>query len=299
MDVARLAAIVATPVLAVCFAAYQCSPRMRLLRLCGSSAWNAAVAVRAKQLLLQTEALAPVPLANDASQLDTEECARRLLGSRHDPQSRAAQNLRQLLAFVAELHALHAEIRRQKQPFDPDDAAQLALLRRLWEVFHPEETFCARSPAYLRLGFQGHDPASDFRGMGCLALRELVHFSEAFPKEAMQLADGWECENGEPRSLPLALTAINATAWLWTLLLDGHLDCCFFMHGATLRTYRDLYCELVRGFVRTWTSEAPESIAEFERIQTWYLTEVRGRLGGAQRNRKLVQAVLDVFEKLA
>ena len=134
--------------------------------------------------------------------------------------------------------------------------------------------------------------------MGCLALRELVHFSTSFPEEAAQLADGWEVDGGEPRSLPLALTAINATAWLWTLLLDGRLDRCFFTHGATLRTYRDLYCELVRGFVRTWTSEAPESIAEFERVHTLYLTEVRGLLDGAPRTAKLGEVVHEVFEKL-
>eukprot|EP00966_Prymnesium_polylepis_P216036 5001212-Prymnesium_polylepis.2 len=120
--------------------------------------------------------------------------------------------------------------------------------------------------------------------MGCLALRELTHFSETLREEAELLADGWDGwdvdDGGQPRTLPLALTAINASAWLWSLLQDGRLDRCFFVRGATLRTYRELFREIMCGFLRVWTQEAPASIAEFERVQTLYLSQVRRRLDG-------------------
>ena len=102
----------------------------------------------------------------------------------------------------------------------------------------------------------------------------------------MLLADGWEEDQGEPRSLPLALTAINASAWLWTLLHD---DRCFYIRGVTLHTYHDLFCEIMCGFLHMWKREAPLSIGEFERVQSSYLEEVKKRLDGkAERIAELV-----------
>ena len=110
------------------------------------------------------------------------------------------------------------------------DETHLALLRQLWASLQPTRPFIARSHEWTRLGFQGDDPTTDFRGMGCLvcvpaaeamrqsltilwqamitdfliacsaqALRELVYFAElqaAFHHEAAALVDAWA--EGEP-----------------------------------------------------------------------------------------------------
>ena len=62
--------------------------------------------------------------------------------------------------------------------------------------------------------------------------------------------------------------------------MDGRLDGCLLARGPTLHTYRELFCELLHGFMCAWTSERPASIAEFERVQTLFLAQVRRRLTG-------------------
>ena len=71
-----------------------------------------------------------------------------------------AENLRHCLAFLADLHALHVELTRQRRPFDSKDGSHLALLKQLWVACNPNEAFCAQSDAWLRLGFQGPNPAT-------------------------------------------------------------------------------------------------------------------------------------------
>lgn len=205
----------------------------------------------------------------------------RILGNEWKGDALAPCNLRRTISLISDLHSLRAELGRQRKPVDARDAAHLALLKQLWAAFYPSSPFSVRSEEWMRLGFQGSDPTTDFRGMGCLALREIVHFSEVFREEALALAAGWAIEdNLESGALPFAITAINASSWLWGLFMEGRLDRCFLVRGASLQTYRNLFCEMLCGFLRTWKSEAPGSIGEFQRVSSFYLTETRRRLEG-------------------
>lgn len=277
VPLAGLAAAAAPLVLALLLAYCSALPKARLLRLCSRSLTPAA-ALRAKRIIEASPRLAPLAVADNPNQLDTEECARRILGARSTESTMVADNLRGCLAFVADLHALKAELTSQKRAFDGNDAAHLALLRQLWEAFYPNTAFRLRDDAWMRLGFQGSDPTTDFRGMGCLALRELVHFSQVLRPEAIQLVDEWSAGDDMLHSLPLALTAINASSWLWALMLEGRLDRCFYMHGASLQTYRGLFCEMLCGFLRAWRCSPCSDIADFSRISTMYTTDVKRRL---------------------
>lgn len=50
---------------------------------------------------------------------------------------------------------------------------------RLWTATYPDTKLESRvSEQWKLLGFQGTDPATDFRGMGLLGLEQLVYFSE-------------------------------------------------------------------------------------------------------------------------
>ncbi|KAL1515938.1 hypothetical protein AB1Y20_002552 [Prymnesium parvum] len=256
----RLGAAAAPLLAAIALAYYHSLPRVRLVRLCDRP-WSPSVALLAKRLL-------------ERSRLEPRECESRIT-------TRAAENLRRCLAFMADLHALRAELERQRKAVDPSDAAHAALLQRLWLALLPEESFRARGEAWLRLGFQGADPCTDFRGMGGLALRELVHFAEVFREEALLRCEAWSRDGGAVQALPYALTAINASAWLWALFVDGKLDRCLCVRGASLQTYRNLFCEMLCGFLRLWESEAPAGIECFQRMSNAYIADVRRRLDGS------------------
>lgn len=71
------------------------------------------------------------------------------------------------------------------------------------------------------IGFQGHDPASDFRGMGILGLMLLQYFSHHFRALSLlsisQMDLPWH-------GYPFAITAIAMTEWLCNIFKAGILD---------------------------------------------------------------------------
>lgn len=273
-------AFAAAPLLAAFVLVYYYStPKVILLRLCRRP-WNPSIALRAKKLIEKTPALMPVAMLRNPNQLDIEECERRILSTQYNQEALGALNLRRCLAFMADQHALKAELNHQKQAFDQKDAAHVALLRQLWSLFYSHKSFRMLDDAWVRLGFQGSDPTADFRQMGCLALREIIYFSSALHEEAVQMIDEWDASTDKAKILPFALTAINASAWLWTLLQDGRLDRCFYIRGASLQTYRTLFCEILCGFLRAWKSEGCSSVLDFQRVSRRYLMDVNQRLDG-------------------
>ena len=78
----------------------------------------------------------------------------------------------------------------------------------------PSEASCELPSAkWLQLGFQGDDPATDFRGMGVLGLQNLVYFGEHYPEVFQRLVS-----KQRKRDYPLACAGINVTAMLVDLL---------------------------------------------------------------------------------
>ena len=66
---------------------------------------------------------------------------------------------------------------------------------------------------WIRIGFQGPDPATDFRGMGVLGLQNLVYFGEHYPDVFARLVTAQR-----KRDYPLACAGINVTSMLLELL---------------------------------------------------------------------------------
>ncbi|EAN76367.1 engulfment and cell motility domain 2, putative [Trypanosoma equiperdum] len=65
--------------------------------------------------------------------------------------------------------------------FDDGNPQHIALLERLWVAAgKPKSAFARRSSEWNDLGFQGMDPVTDLRGGGVLALRQFLHFAEAY-----------------------------------------------------------------------------------------------------------------------
>jgi len=84
-------------------------------------------------------------------------------------------------------HSMHAAYRStdtaRLQPYNksnPDHEAQLMLL---WKMVFPDVQLESRvSEQWKKMGFQGTDPATDFRGMGLLGLQNLMYFAETYPE---------------------------------------------------------------------------------------------------------------------
>ena len=57
-----------------------------------------------------------------------------------------------------------------------------ALLKELWEAAFPGEEFAVPSRRWKDMGWQGTDPATDFRGGGLMALQNLLYMAHRKPQ---------------------------------------------------------------------------------------------------------------------
>lgn len=100
---------------------------------------------------------------------------------------------------------------------DPD---HVSLLNDVWSGIFPNEPVPPLvSREWQRIGFQGDDPSTDFRGMGLLALTQLAFLSRTYPALAASLvrASNGDGNVASGRWFPYAITGVNLTKFV----LDG------------------------------------------------------------------------------
>jgi hypothetical protein len=113
----------------------------------------------------------------------------------------------QLCAFQITRFALVRE--RMATAYDKANADHEAALLRLWSLTFPNVALESRvSPQWSKVGFQGTDPATDFRGFGVLGLDAMLHFAAAHTDEWRLLIER-NLARGE-REYPVATAVINA-----------------------------------------------------------------------------------------
>jgi len=103
--------------------------------------------------------------------------------------------------------------------YDTGSAAHEERLEALWEALRPGVRRSARlTEEWGELGFQGQDPATDFRGYGMLGLDNLLYFATGRHGVRMREAVDGPSWPDDPFGLPVAITGINLTAKLLDLL---------------------------------------------------------------------------------
>jgi hypothetical protein len=96
--------------------------------------------------------------------------------------------------------------------FSYENPLHVSLLEKLWNVYMPDtpRSLNRLSDEWGELGFQGKDPATDFRGMGILSLLQLIYFAEHYPTQARGLLTF--SNDSTSAYFPFAATSINMTA---------------------------------------------------------------------------------------
>ncbi|KXS10112.1 hypothetical protein M427DRAFT_104377, partial [Gonapodya prolifera JEL478] len=137
---------------------------------------------------------------------------------------------------------------------------------------------------WVTVGFQGKDPATDFRGMGVLALSDCVYFARHHGEEAAQVL---EASNHESSWFPFAATGVNVTLFAIESARRGDLQRLFFTYGATVETYQEFYSYVYHRFLLAWESEQQTNqaltVLDFPRVFRSVREEVERELaaGGA------------------
>ncbi|EFJ52460.1 engulfment and motility protein [Volvox carteri f. nagariensis] len=91
-------------------------------------------------------------------------------------------------------------------------------LRRLWSLaFSGEPCTALKSAKWKEMGWQGDDPATDFRGAGMYGLDNLIYLAEVHPETFRRLVDKTEGTRAE-WEYPFAVAGLNITFMLSELL---------------------------------------------------------------------------------
>ena len=91
-------------------------------------------------------------------------------------------------------------------------------LKKYWNILsNGEELTERKSEQWKKLGFQGKDPASDFRGAGLFGLQNLLYFSARFPSMFHSTFRGDKKREGQ-QSYPFSIAALNITMMLFEFI---------------------------------------------------------------------------------
>eukprot|EP01117_Protostelium_nocturnum_P013972 TRINITY_DN5270_c0_g1_i3.p1 TRINITY_DN5270_c0_g1~~TRINITY_DN5270_c0_g1_i3.p1 ORF type:complete len:623 (+),score=239.23 TRINITY_DN5270_c0_g1_i3:163-2031(+) len=101
--------------------------------------------------------------------------------------------------------------RTKTTQFDSDSTQHLFLLSRLWKATHLNGEMELVSREWKKIGFQGTNPSTDFRGMGLLGLLNLLYFAENYSTEVLKIVDSH-------RDYPWAASGINITNMIMNIL---------------------------------------------------------------------------------
>jgi hypothetical protein len=105
---------------------------------------------------------------------------------------------------------------RRRTAFNESLPQDIELLRQLWTTSSLPGPFARKSESWNLLGFQGLDPATDFRGGGMLALDHFLSFAThhtAALKSMMAFNEG-QLADGEPNWYLTAVVSIQLTVQL-------------------------------------------------------------------------------------
>jgi hypothetical protein len=167
--------------------------------------------------------------------------------------------------LIATLHQLRA-------PYDSNTAKHEELLMKLWGLLRPDVRLSNRiSKEWEEIGFQGHDPATDFRGMGLLGLHNLVDFAERYPQKAKAIL----FDSAKSNWFSFAITGINLTADCLQLTSHRQVNSFYYQNGCGLEQFNKLYGIMFVRFNAAWQKANPKNVMSFTEIHNQFLTDIR------------------------
>jgi len=149
--------------------------------------------------------------------------------------------------------------------YDSNNQEHEAKLMELWTLLKDDEVLTSRkSRQWQSLGFQGVDPATDFRGMGMLGLEQLIYFAQNFNETAKYILN---CSHHNYSWYSFAITGINITSFELELINGRHLQHYLISHEASIESFNEYYCYLFSEFNKYWFKrKEPVTVMNFNDV---------------------------------
>ncbi|ORX52822.1 hypothetical protein DM01DRAFT_1383976 [Hesseltinella vesiculosa] len=171
------------------------------------------------------------------------------------------------LARIVDTWRLTREVNDQAgTKYDSTNDHHEEKLLQLWQHLMPATKLEHRlTKQWTDIGFQGQDPATDFRGMGIQGLDDMLYYCKTYPDSAQRTF----LTSQHPVSwYPFAIVGINISHFTLQILRNRQIQYYLFKFGIEHDAYQDLYCFLFHRFNDYWTSfDNPRvTVMDFERV---------------------------------
>lgn len=163
--------------------------------------------------------------------------------------------------------------------YDEEDSEHEKLLYKLWELLKGDDKLEERRTSrWGEIGFQGKNPATDFRGMGLLSLKNLVYLMEHKRDVGLKI---FGLSNHPNFGFSFAIVGIDFTGSAVEFIKNGKLK--GYMYNVeeseyTLETFQEFFSEMFLEFAEYWVMREPPNIMSFNEIKGDYMKEVEKRL---------------------
>jgi len=163
--------------------------------------------------------------------------------------------------------------------YDEENTSHEEMLYRLWTLLKEGDDLKERyTKRWTEIGFQGKNPATDFRGMGILSLKNMLYLLENKKDVGMKI---YGLSNHPNYGFFFAIVAINFTGTAYDFMKNGKLKGYAYNLAAeeyTLEDFQEFFCEMFLQFAEYWVMREPPNIMSFNAIRDDYLKEVHKRL---------------------
>jgi len=177
--------------------------------------------------------------------------------------------------IIAPFRAQNEIINLQKTKYDKKNKEHERDLEKLWNLTMPKDQIYIRvTDDWQKIGFQGNDPSTDFRGGGYLALKNLIYISDVYSEECKRAIEFCK-ETSE--WIFFAVCGIIATTWCTELLADGSLDEYFYYNTDGMTTFNEIYSLVLLDFMGYLKREKPKMM-QFHIYSQHYQRRLRVRL---------------------
>jgi len=208
--------------------------------------------------------------------LTIEKCSDKISGEKfhHSKNDILLKNLENILLHSSNYGFFkNTVLTKQIERFCSYDDNHEQALREIWENLSIEPLTGRISKQWSYLGFQGTDPATDFRGMGALALYSMHHMSKK-PETKNLLMKSQHPKTG----FPWAMICINITSLLIELVKGDFEKLCiklyrknpFCEEEEALEIFYDLFVDIVEDFLRFFTIEDQSDLLQFSKYRSDY-----------------------------
>jgi len=151
--------------------------------------------------------------------------------------------------------------------YDKNNEQHEKMLLKLWKLLFPDTPLENRvSKQWKMLGFQGTDPATDFRGMGLLGLRNLLYMAENYNDKLRKIISDQTQRN--EHEYPVAVAGINVSQMLFELLhvgAESPAKPLFNILFDNPNAFEEMYCVALQVLDLTWV-QMNASYMEFRNV---------------------------------